>query len=122
MPDVIHHDHSTWLAKRAKEAAELGPPQPPEMVALPGAKAAIARDRLDALLDHGHDDHAIVANVNARWREANAQHLAAHKAWVHGPYVGAIEEMRHKALEAEAHELRRRALFEQILREREEQG
>lgn len=112
-------DQSTWLAYRAMAAQEMGPPQPPQMVALPGAKAAISHDHLLAHQDAGRGEHEIGERVNAKWAEANAEQTAAHARWVAGPYSEAIGEMRRRAAEEAAAEMRKQAMFEQILRERE---
>lgn len=115
----IHYDQGTWMAKRALDAAALGPPKPPQQVALPGAKAAIDHDRLLAYQDLGLGEHEIRDRVNARYDAENADRLAEHKRWAAGPYQGAIEELRRQEMQRAA-EQRRRAIFEQIVAEREE--
>ena len=112
-------DQATFLAYRVQTAAEMGPPKLPAHVALPGAKTAIAHDRLLAHQDAGHDQHEIVARANERWTRDNASVITEHQRWAAGPYHDAIEQMRKDAAEKAAEELRRRALFEQILAERE---
>jgi hypothetical protein len=114
-----NYDQSTWLAYRALSAQEMGPPELPEHVALPGAKAAISHAHLLAHQDAGRQERDVVERVNAKWQQANADLLAEHAAWASGPYHDAIEQMRTDAAEKAAEELRRRALFEQILRERD---
>ena len=111
-------DASTFLAYRAIDAETL-PLELPQMVALPGAKAAIDHDRLQAHHARGHDQDTIVARVNERWERHNAARIAEHRRWVLGPYAGAIEEMREAQMRAQAEELRRRAVFEEIMAERE---
>lgn len=120
--EIVHWDQSTWLAHRALDAAAIGPPKPPAFVALPGAKAAVDHDRLVAHQELGHGAEEIVERVNARWEGENAERLDAHKRWVAGPYASAIEEMRRAEMERQADELRRRALFDAMIAEREERG
>lgn len=120
MSDILHYDHGTWMAKRALDAAALGPPKPPPQVTLPGAKAAIDHDRLLAYQDLGLGEHEIRERVNARYDAENADRLAEHKRWAAGPYQGAIEELRRQEMQRAAEEQRRRAIFEQIVAEREE--
>jgi hypothetical protein len=112
-------DQSTWLAYRVRTAQEMGPPKLPSHVALPGAKAAVPHDRLIAHQEAGHDQHEIVARANERWDRDNSGVIEQHQRWAAGPYQAAIEQMRIDAAEKAAEELRRRALFEQILAERE---
>lgn len=114
---VRHFDQSTWLAKRAVEAARLGPPTPPAVVVLPGAKAAIPHDRLVAYQAAGYSEGEIVAQENARWNAANADQLADHTSWVRH-YQTALAEMRQKASEALAEQQRRQAVFEALMAER----
>jgi len=116
----LRFDQSTFLAHRAREAAKIGPPKPPQHVALPGAKAAVAHDRLLAYQDAELDSDAITERVNERWRAENAELLAEHSRWVAGPYVAALEDARKAEIEAAAKALRTRALFEEIMREREQ--
>lgn len=115
---TTNFDQSTWLAHRALDAQTL-PPAKITHVALPGAKQAIEHDRLRAYQAAGHDQHAIVQRVNERWHAQHAQRLAGHRRWVAGPYAGAIEELRRIEAEKAAEELRRRALFESLIAERE---
>jgi hypothetical protein len=112
-------DQATFLAYRAQAAAEMGPPKLPSHVALPGAKAAVPHDRLIAHQEAGHDQHEIVARANERWDRDHAGAIEEHQRWASGPYQAAIEQMRKDAAEKAAEELRRRALFEQIIAERE---
>ena len=124
MPDdqILTWDASTYLAHRALDAQQIGPPKDPDFVALPGAKAAIDHDRLLAHQELGHGQEEIVERVNARWEEENAQAIDEHKRWVSGPYLNAIEQMHRAELERRAKELRDRALFEELLAEREQAG
>lgn len=117
---VSHFDASTFLAHRALDAVELGPPKPPKHVALPGAKRAVEHERLLALQDAGNDQHAITARTNAKHAAESSQRLADHQVWVAGMYSQAIVQMREQQALAAAAEQRRRAMFEQIMREREE--
>lgn len=117
-----HFDQSTWLAYRARAAQEMGPPKLPAMVALPGAKAAISHEHLVAHHDTGRGEHEIVQRVNAKWADAHAERTAEHARWVAGPYAEALEEMRRRAAEKQAEEMRQRALFAEILRERADGG
>lgn len=110
---------STWAAKGAMDAEDLGPPEPPGHVALPGAKAAIPHDELLARQDAGHDSERIVARVNDRWNTENADRLAEHTRWARGPYHDALQKMAEAQAQAQAQEQRRRAIFEQIISERE---
>lgn len=114
-----HFDQSTWLAHRAIDAEAIGPPEPPKLVALPGAKAAIPHDRLLAHHARGNSEHVIVQRTNDRWRRENADRLQAHQRWIAGPYQSAIEELRKQAMEEAAEELRRRAVFERLLADQE---
>lgn len=115
---TTNFDQSTFLAYRARAAQEMGDPQPPEMVALPGAKAAISHDHLLAHQANGRGEHEITARVNAKWAEAHADQTEQHARWVSGPYTQAIEEMRRRAAEEMAAEMRKQAMFDQILQER----
>lgn len=89
------------------------------MVALPAAKAAISHDHLLAHQSLGRREVDVVVRVNEKWQQEGAQRLSEHASWVSGPYTAAIVEMRKRAAEKAAEELRRRAMFEQILKERE---
>jgi hypothetical protein len=121
MSDSIqHYSQAAWMAKVAIEAEEIGSPRLPEHVALPGAKQAVPQDRLLAYQDAGLGEHEIVGRVNARYRQENAVRLDAHARWVQGPYANAIEEMARRDAEAKAQALRERALFQELIREREE--
>ncbi len=113
-------NHAAWLAKRYADAQTMPAPKPRAEIALPGAKRAIQHDRL--LAHHGLDrgEHEIVALENERWERENADRLAAHAAWVSGPYHAAIAQARELEAQRAAEELRKCALFEQILAEREE--
>lgn len=113
-------DQATFLAYRAMAAQEMGPPKLPAHVALPGAKAAISHAHLLAHQDAGRHEHAIVERVNAKWERDNTTVIAEHQRWASGPYNDAIVEMRERAVEAAAEEMRRKALFEEIMRERGE--
>ena len=113
-----HFDQGTWLAYRTKTAQEMGPPKLPAHVALPGAKAAISHEHLLAHHDTGKSEHEIVQRVNAKWAQAHAEQTAEHARWVAGPYAEALMEMRHRADEKAAEEMRQRVLFNEILRER----
>lgn len=112
-------DHSTWLAKRVLDAKRLGPPTAPTQVALPGVQQAVPVDRLHALQASGMGEREIVHHTNARWREANAERLDAHRGWVKR-YDSAIEGMRRQAAERAAEELRRRSIFEKFMAEHAE--
>ena len=114
---VTHFDQATWLAHRAIDAEAIGPPKPPTHVTLPGAKTALAVDRLQAHQAQGRDAHEIVARENARWNEANADRLARHGRWVQGPYHRAIEQARADEMERIAEDARRRARIEALLGE-----
>lgn len=116
MPDFTQ---GTWTAKGAMDAQELGPPKPPKHVVLPGAKAAIGHDELLARHDAGHDSERIVARVNERWETENADRLAEHARWARGPYHDALQKIAEAQAQAAAKEQRRRAIFEQIVSERE---
>lgn len=115
-------DQATFLAYRAQAAAEMGPPKLPAHVALPGAKTAVAHDRLLAHQEAGHDQHEIVARANERWARDNASVITEHQRWAAGPYHDAIEQMRREAAAQAAEKMRAAAVFEEILREREERG
>lgn len=112
-------DQSTWLAYRAQAALEMGPPQPPGMVALPGAKTAVAHDRLLAHQQAGRGQDEIVARVNARWGQDNSAVVEEHQRWAAGPYAEALEQMRRQAAEKAAEKMRKQAAFDQILAERD---
>jgi hypothetical protein len=112
-------DQSTWLAYRVQTAQEMGPPKLPELVALPGAKAAVPHAHLLAHQEAGRLEQDVIKRVNAKWREANAASLEEHDRWVAGPYAGAIAEMRKREMATAAEQLRKQALFEEILKERE---
>lgn len=112
-------DQSTWLAYRVQAAQQMGPPQAPGMVALPGAKAAVSHDRLLAHQQAGHDQAEIVARVNARWEQDNAAVVEEHNLWAAGPYASALEQMRKQAAEKAAEQMRKQAVFDQILAERD---
>ena len=114
---IRHFDQSTWLAHRANEAAEIGPPQPPTHVALPGAKQAVPHALLMAFQDAGHSEHQVVEHVNARFDAANADRLAAHNTFVNR-YQAQIEEARQRAAQDAAEALRRKAAFEAWMAER----
>lgn len=114
-----NYDQSTFLAYRAQAAREVGPPKPPKMVALPGAKAAISHDHLLAHQDAGRCERDIVDRVNAKWSAAHADEAQEHAQWVAGPYSEAIEEMRRRQADKMAAEMRKQAFFDQILRERD---
>ena len=116
---IRRYDISTFLAHRAIEAAAIGPPKLPQHVALPGAKLAVEHDRLLAYQDAGHDEQSIVDRTNARWQEAHSAQLAAHEEWVSGPYRDAIVEMSRRKMEAAAEDMRRQAMLDEILAERE---
>ena len=121
MPDdIVTWDQSSYMAHRALDAAEIGPPENPPQVALPGAKAAIDHDRLLAHQELGHGAEEIVERVNARWEDENRERLDAHRAWVRGPYLNAIERMHQAEMQRKAEEQRRQALFEEMVREREQ--
>jgi hypothetical protein len=113
-----NYDQSTWLAYRALSAQEMGPPELPEHVALPGAKAAISHAHLLAHQDAGRQERDVVERVNAKWQQANADLLAEHAAWAAGPYQAAIEQMRHDADTKAAERLRKQALWDEIVSER----
>lgn len=119
MSSIQNWTQSAWQAHGAIAAAVIGPPRLPEFVALPGAKAAVPHDRLAACQDADMGEHEIVERVNDRWVEENAERLTQHKRWVAG-YANAVEELAKHAAEARAEEMRKRAAFEQMLREREE--
>lgn len=57
-------DQSAFLAARKRWAEEMGPPKLPAVVALPGAKAPIATDRLKALQELGLAEHEIIKRIN----------------------------------------------------------
>lgn len=120
MSDLLHFTQSAWQAARAIAAEQIGPPELPEHVALPGAKAAVPHDRLLAYQDADMGEHEIVGRVNERYRREHAERLAAHARWVAGPYANAIEEMAKRAAEAAAAKLREQAAWEAMLAEREE--
>ena len=114
---MLAWDHSTWLAKRAREAAELGPPQLPGHVVLPGARTAIEHDMLVAYQDHGLDQHEIAAQINQNWHVEHAERLAEHREWVQGPYVASIRGMRELQAQAAAMALRQRVALERLAEE-----
>lgn len=119
MADLISWNHSTWLAHRAQEARDLGEPEPPEHVALPGALQAIPHDRLVAHQELGHSEQHIVGTVNERWLKDNHDRVRQHAKWVHGPYQQSIRAAAEAQAQAAAETLRRQALLEEILAERE---
>lgn len=121
-PGIVTRDMATQLAHAAQDAAEIGPPQPPSHVVLPGAKQAITHAHLLAYQTAGSDQHTIVARVNQRFEREHADTLAKHAEWVQGPYAGAIEEMRRRAAEKAAEQMRERALFEALIAERDSKG
>lgn len=116
---IIVRDMASQLAHAAMDVKTLGPPKPPAHVALPGALQAIPHAHLLAYQAAGHDQHTIVARINERHDQANADRLAEHKRWVQGPYVNALEEMSRRAAEKAAEEMRRRAVFEALIAERD---
>lgn len=115
---MTNFDQSTWLAYRVQTAQQMGDAALPALVALPGAKAAISHDRLLVHQASGKRELEIVERINANWRELNKDRLAEHDAWVAGPYSSAIQQMRERAIQKAAEEMRKRATFEQILEER----
>lgn len=115
-----HFDQSTWLAYRVQSAQEMGPPDPPKHVALPGARVAIPHEYLLAHQSLGRGEVEVVSRVNEKWRQEAAQRLSEHAEWVSGPYADAIAEMRRKAAEKTAEDMRKRAFLDEILSEREE--
>lgn len=117
---IITLSQAQFQARRAIDAAAIGPPQPPQHVALPGAKQAVRHDRLLAYQDADMGELEIVERVNGRWAEENAARLEAHARWVAGPYTSAIEAMRQADMEAQAEQLRRKAAFGRIIRGHEE--
>lgn len=118
---ITHFDQSTWMAHRANVADTITP-EPPDMIALPGAKAPIARDRLEALQAAGHSPDDIVARVNSA-HEAQprvAARLTEHRKWVTGPYDMAVAVEAEVKAQQEAESMRRRAAIEAaILKARE---
>lgn len=119
MTDIRHFDQSTWLAKQVIDAEAIGTPPTPLFVALPGARAPIAHERLLAYQAAGHDEHSIVQRTNARWEADNAERLAAHRQWVAGPYHDALMELRRVEMEAQAEAARKRAIFDRLVAERD---
>lgn len=118
---ITHFDQSTFLAHRAKVADTITP-QPPTMVALPGALAPVAADRLGALQAAGHSLEAIVQRVNAAHQSQPrvAARLAEHRGWVTGPYDLAVKVEAELKAQKEAESMRRRAEIEAaILKARE---
>lgn len=116
MPDIISHTQASMLAARAIQAQELSDDPPAEIV-LPGAKVAVAHDRLLAHQQLGHDQDMIVAAANARWAETHAAQIAQHQEWT-GRYNHALDRMREKQAQDAAAELKRRSEFEAWMRER----
>lgn len=116
----VHFDQATFLAARAQTAQQMGPAALPEQVALPGAKVAIAHDRLLAHQNEGRPAHEIVAYENRRWREQHADRLDEHDRWVQGSYASAIQHMREAKMREQAEQLRRQAIFEQLIAEHED--
>lgn len=112
---IIHFNHATWLAARAQDAAEIGTPEPPSHFALPGARKAIRHERLLAHQDAGHDTPMIVKRINRQWTTENQHRLDAHRQWVGGSYVPAIEQMRREDAKRRAAELEREARFQAFL-------
>lgn len=119
---VITWDHSTFLAKRARESADLGPPKLPTHVALPGARAAVAHDRLVAYQQSGLAEDEIRERTNQRWAQDHDAAIQGHAEWVSGPYVQHIQQARERAAQEAAGALRRRALFDQFVAERDVEG
>lgn len=116
MSDVTAFNTSTFLAARAIEAADMGPPPKPKIVALPGAKAAISHDLLLAHQASGKDQHAIVQRINERWAAENADRLASHHHWT-ARYADAVAESRRRQEKRLAEDQRRRAILEQMIAE-----
>lgn len=115
-----HFDQATFLAARAIAAQEMGPADPPDEVVLPGAKVAIPHDRLEAHQDLGRTVHEIVEYENQRWRERHADTLAEHARWVQGPYAGAIQQLAEAKMREQAEQMRRAAIFEQLINEHDD--
>lgn len=113
-----HYDQSSWTADRVKQAAELGPPKNPVVVALPGAKVAISHDELTAHQADGLHMHEIVDKINKKWRARNANVLAEHERWATGPYREGVDKLKKMRELSIAEDMRRRMIFEQIVRER----
>lgn len=112
---VVRYDQSTWLAERARQATQIGPPQIPARHALPGAKASIAHDELLTLRDQGMADHEIVNLVNQRWRDANAHRAHVTDRWVRDTYRPALDRYRKAQQEAQAEILRKNAVMAQMV-------
>lgn len=118
---ITHFDQSTFLVHRATVADTITV-EPPLMVALPGALAPVATDRLEALQAAGHSQEAILARVNDAHRAQPrvAARLAQHRGWVSGPYDLAVRVEAELKAQQEAESMRRRAEIEAaILKARE---
>lgn len=111
-----HFRHDQWLAQRVQQARD-SVHVPPKRVAVPGAKAPVDADLLEALLESGRDHHEVVEFINRAWEHDNAERLAASRQWREGPYRDHIEQAREAAAEAAALALRRQALIDEKLRE-----
>lgn len=111
---IVHSDQGTFLADRAQQAASMGP-APKRPVVLAGARVAIEPDRLQALQDAGHDQHAIVRRVNGRWERDNADLLVAHRGWVSRTYLPGLEAAKQAAARKAAEDMRRAAKLADLL-------
>lgn len=116
-----HFTQAEFLLQRRADAA-AAEQVPVSMVALPGAKAPIARDRLEALQAAGHSQAAIVDRINTahETQPRVAARLAEHRGWVTGPYDLAVQVEAELKAQKEAESMRRRAEIEAaILKARE---
>jgi hypothetical protein len=111
MDPILHFDQATWLAKQVVDAERIVD-LPAPFVALPGARRAIAVERLHAHHEHGDSEAEIVERVNGAWDRENGALVDAHAEWAAGPYHQTIVEMREKQAQAAARELRRLAALE----------
>lgn len=78
------YTHAQWLARNAHLIRQSGGAQQPEHFALPGAFAAIHRDRLEAHMQVGKTAHEVTARVNETWVDTPAarRRLRAHRTWL----------------------------------------
>ena len=118
-----HYGMSDWLARTATTHTPTGSDQPgpsqPAHVALPGALEAVHIDRLHAYHHAGLDELATVGQVNGGWVDRNRARLEAHDRWARGAYRQAVDEARERHMRDQAEQMRRRAILDDILAERE---
>lgn len=111
---------SEWLAQGAIDYQDGKGYEQAPMVALPGALQAIHVDELDAHHAVGNSTHEITEVINERWRTVAATRIAQTRTWVARIYLPGLEHRRQIAAELAADEMRRRAVIEKLIAERQE--